>query len=138
MSDFRFYYPIEVRYGDLDPQGHVNNARYLTFLEQARFSYFRSLGLWTGGSFLDLGVILADVRITFRAPILYDCQIQVGTRIARLGNKSMTVVHGIEDLVDGREFATAETVLVSYDYHTNSSIPIPQDWREKIAAFEGL
>ena len=36
MADFRFYHPIEVRYGDLDPQGHVNNARYLTYLEQAR------------------------------------------------------------------------------------------------------
>ena len=36
MSAYHFSYPIEVRYGDLDPQGHVNNAKYLTYMEQAR------------------------------------------------------------------------------------------------------
>ncbi len=36
MTDFRFFHPVEVRYGDLDPQGHLNNAKYLTFFEQAR------------------------------------------------------------------------------------------------------
>ncbi|NOY99067.1 MAG: acyl-CoA thioesterase, partial [Chloroflexi bacterium] len=39
MSDFHFYHPIVVRYGDLDPQGHLNNARYLTYFEQARIHY---------------------------------------------------------------------------------------------------
>ena len=38
MDDFKFHHPIEVRYSDLDPQGHVNNARFLTFFEQARVS----------------------------------------------------------------------------------------------------
>jgi acyl-CoA thioester hydrolase len=44
MPGFHYYHPIEVRYGDLDPQGHVNNARYLTYLEQARIGYIRHLG----------------------------------------------------------------------------------------------
>ena len=44
MSQFRFYHPIEVRYGDLDPQGHVNNAKHLTYFEQARISYMVELG----------------------------------------------------------------------------------------------
>ena len=35
MTDFRFFHPIEVRYSDLDPQGHVNHAKYLAFFEQA-------------------------------------------------------------------------------------------------------
>ena len=59
MSTCRFYHPIEVRYGDLDPQGHVNNARYLTYMEQARIAYVAHLGLWKGPSFLDIGIILA-------------------------------------------------------------------------------
>ena len=71
MPTFCFYHPIEVRYGDLDPQGHVNNAKYMTYMEQARVAYIRHLGLWPGGSFLDLGIILADARITFRKPILF-------------------------------------------------------------------
>ncbi len=72
MSLFGFYQPIELRYGDLDPQGHVNNASYLTYIEQARIGYIRHLGLWQGGSFLDIGIILADVHLTFRAPILFE------------------------------------------------------------------
>ena len=78
MTDFRFYHPIEVRYGDLDPQGHVNNAKYLTYLEQARIAYLRRLGLWESESFLDVGIILADVLVTFRKPILYHDPIRVG------------------------------------------------------------
>jgi len=44
MAEFNYYHPIEVRYGDLDPQGHVNNARYLTYFEQARINYIAHLG----------------------------------------------------------------------------------------------
>ena len=44
MTDYKFFHPIEVRYGDLDPQGHVNNAKYLTYFEQARVHYLISLG----------------------------------------------------------------------------------------------
>ena len=71
MPSFRYYHPIEVRYGDLDPQGHVNNARYLTYMEQARISYIQQLGLWQGDSFLDVGVILADAQVTFKESIHY-------------------------------------------------------------------
>jgi hypothetical protein len=51
MNGYRFYHPIEVRYGDLDPQGHLNNAKYLTFMEQTRVKYFLKLGLWDGQLF---------------------------------------------------------------------------------------
>lgn len=138
MAAFRFYHPIEVRYGDLDPQGHVNNAKYLTYCEQARIAYIRELGLWGGGSFLDLGVILADAQITFRTPILFGAPVQVGACVTRLGNKSMSMVYRIEDGTDGREYATVTSVLVTYNYHSGETIPIPDPWREKIRAFEGL
>ena len=71
MPEIKFYHPIEVRYADLDPQGHVNNAKYLTYIEQARTQYIRRLGLWPGGSFMDFGVILADVQMTFKSPITF-------------------------------------------------------------------
>lgn len=136
MPAFRFYLPIEVRYGDLDPQGHVNNARYLTYLEQARISYVRHLGLWDGRSFSDIGFILADIQVTFRAPILFGQKIQVGLRVSRLGNKSLTMEHRLEDTQTGQELATASAALVTYDYHTQTTVPIPDHWRQAIIAFE--
>lgn len=138
MPDFRFFHPIEVRYGDLDPQGHVNNAKYLTYLEQARISYVRHLGLWEGGSFLDLGIILADIQLTFRAPILYGQAVRAGVRVSHLGHKSLRMEHRLDEAQTGQEFATSSSVLVAYDYRTGSTVPIPARWRQVIEEFEGL
>jgi len=136
--EFRFYHPIEVRYGDLDPQGHLNNARYLTYMEQARIQYIKHLGLWKGESFLDVGVILADIHITFRAPVRFGQAVRVGVRVARLGGKSMEMVQVIEDSESGQELATGTAVLVAYDYHSSRSIPIMDEWRQTISDFEKL
>ncbi len=138
MSEFRFHHPINVRYGDLDPQGHVNNARYLTFMEQTRISYVKHLGLWDGGSFLNTGIILADAHVTFRAPILWGQPVRVGMRIARLGTKSMDSFYIIEDAETKQRLADGNSVLVAYDYYTSSTIPILEEWRETIEKFEGL
>ena len=137
MSDYKFNYPITVRYGDLDPQGHVNNARYLTYMEQARVAYIRHLGLWSGGSFLDVGIILADAQITFKRAIHWGQNVQVGVKCTRLGNKSFDMKYRIFDGDSDEEMATASTVLVAYDYRSGKPIPIPEEWREKITAFEG-
>jgi acyl-CoA thioester hydrolase len=138
MQGFRYYHPIEVRYGDLDPQGHVNNARYLTYMEQARIAYIHHLGLWQGGSFMDIGIILADIQVTFLAPILFGEQVKVWLRVTRLGNKSITAEYLLEGGKTGQKYATGSTVLVAYDYRKNQSIPIPENWRKTITEFENL
>lgn len=138
MHPFHFFKSLEIRYGDLDPQGHVNNARYLTYLEQARVAYLIHLNLWDGQSFTDLGMILADVHITYRAPLLFGNQIQVGVHVTRLGGKSMTMEYVIEDSQTHQELAHAATVLVAYDYRQNQTIPLPDSWRQRITEFENL
>jgi acyl-CoA thioester hydrolase len=138
MEKFHYYHPIEVRYGDLDPQGHLNNAKYLTFMEQARIQYIKQLDLWDGSSFLEIGIILADVRVTFLTPIEYSHQVQVGVRVTRLGNKSLEMVYNLENAQTGQEFATGSSVLVAYDYRAQQTLPIPDKWRTAIQDFEGL
>ena len=139
MSEFKYFYPIEVRYGDLDPQGHVNNVSFLTYFEQARVNYLIHLGLFNKNqSFLDVGIILADAHVTFLAPILFGMEVRVGVRVARLGNKSMTMEYRIFDEASSAELATGSTVLVTFDYRSQQTIPIPAEWREKISEFEGL
>jgi acyl-CoA thioester hydrolase len=138
VTPFRFFHPIEVRYGDLDPQGHVNNAKYLTYLETGRIAYVKHLGLWKGGSFLDLGIILADIQITYRAPILYGQPVRVWVRVSRLGSKSLTMDYRIDESEGGIEFATGTSVLVTYNYQDAKSVPVPESWRTIIRDFEGL
>jgi acyl-CoA thioester hydrolase len=136
MTTFHFYHPIEVRYGDLDPQGHVNNAKYLTYLEQARLAYILHLGLWQGGSFLELGIIVADARLTYRKPVLFGTPLRAGVAVTRLGNKSLTSEYSLEDARDSTVFATGSIVLVTYDYASEKTIVIPPAWRQIITHFE--
>lgn len=139
MSDFHFYHPVEVRYGDLDPQGHVNNARHLTYFEQGRIAYMIHLGLFTRDqSFMEIGIILADVHITYYEPVYFGQNIKVGVHAVKLGNKSMTWEQNIVDADHDKLLAGGEVVMVTYDYRQEKTISIPQEWRNKIIEFEGL
>jgi acyl-CoA thioester hydrolase len=139
MSEYHFFHPIEVRYGDLDPQGHVNNAKFLTYFEQARIEYWIQMGFFSRDqSFMEIGVIIADVHITYLEPVYFGQNIKVGVRVVRLGNKSMNWEQNVVDADTGRELARGELVVVTYDYKQEKTIPIPQRWREKIIEFEGL
>lgn len=137
MSEFRFHHPVEVRYSDLDPQGHVNNARFLTFFEQARVSYLIHLGLFSNDqSFLDVGIIIADAKITFLAPVYFGQDVRVGVRVSRIGNKSMSMEYQMIDGEEEKELATGSTTLVAFDYHEHKTITVPDEWRKKIHQFE--
>jgi acyl-CoA thioester hydrolase len=139
MSEFRFFHSIEVRYGDLDPQGHLNNAKYLTYFEAARIDYFTHLGLFTPGqSFLDIGVIMAEARVTYHAAVQFGTPVKVGVRTSKIGNKSMTVEQNIVHAETGEVLASGQVVLVAFDYHTNRTLPVPEKMRETISKFEGL
>jgi len=137
MSDFRFFHTIVVRYGDLDPQGHVNNAGFITFMEHARVSYIRQLGLWDGKTFLEIGFILARVELDYKAPILMTDEVEVGVRVSRLGNKSLDMEYLIKESVTGIVFAEGKTVQVAYDYHDKKTIPLLESWRKAILEFDG-
>ena len=138
MSNFRYFHPITVRYGDLDPQGHVNNAAFLTYLEHARVNYVHHLELWDGGDFLEIGIILARVELDYKAPILMTDQVEVGVRTSRLGNKSLDMENVVREIGTEKVYGFAKTVLVAYDYHAAATIPLKPEWRKTLSEFEGL
>jgi acyl-CoA thioester hydrolase len=138
MVIFRYFCPIQVRYGDLDPQWHVNNARFNTYIEHARLSYWQELGIFDGSSFFDLGLIVADIHIAYLAQISLGQKVRVGVRVARIGNKSMSFEYRVEDETTGQVLSTAESVMVAYDYHTHQSMRVPDEWRRRISEFEGI
>jgi acyl-CoA thioester hydrolase len=135
-APFRFYHPIEVRYGDIDAQGHVNNARTFTYMEQARVRYVQHLGLWDGRDFKTIGIILAEAACTYKAPILLTQRLRVGVRTSRIGTKSIEFSYSIEDSDSGQVMAIGRTVQVAYDYRLGVSIRVPEDWRRIIETFE--
>ncbi|MCX6067886.1 MAG: thioesterase family protein [Chloroflexi bacterium] len=138
MADPHFFYPIEIRYSDLDPQGHVNNARFLTYFEQARVNYLINLDLFSKNqSFLETGIIIAEAKVTFKAPVYFETEARIGVRVSRLGNKSFTMEYEMSDQA-GKLYASGSTSIVTFDYRSHATIPVPPMWREKILSFESL
>jgi acyl-CoA thioester hydrolase len=132
MDGFPFVHRDQPRFRDLDSMGHINNAVFATYVEQARVEYLASLGVLdravyaTGAE----SMILARLELDFRAPGDPEGEIEVGVRPARVGNKSFELEYRIEQ--DGRLVAEARTVLVSYDYDRNESVPVPETWRDAL------
>ena len=137
MSKFRFQYPIAVRYGDLDPQWHVNNSKFLTYIETARLHYLLELGLFDGSSFNNLPLIVGDVHVRYLEPIFPTDDVLVSMGVTRIGNKSVVMEYEVTSSDGQRIFATAETIMVAYDYHKKTSIPVSTGLRKCFSDFEG-
>ena len=135
LSLFRFSHPIEIRFADLDALGHVNNAKYLTYMEMARLMYFRQVIGWMGGRD-GSGAILARVECDFATPLLLGDPIRVYVRASRIGQKSFDFEHLIVRETDQSEAARGKGVLVAYDYGKDQSITVPEEWRVKMLGFE--
>jgi acyl-CoA thioester hydrolase len=128
MNDF--VHIEQVRFRDLDPMGHVNNAVFLTYIESARVAFLLHLG--TAQGLEDLGVIVARIEIDFRAPLSFGEEVEVGVRASRFGTKSFDLEHELR--AGGRLVAQAKSVCVGYDYGSGTTVPIPDAWRERMAA----
>ena len=133
-SDYPHQYRVRVAFRDLDALGHVNNAVYLSFLESARIDYLMTL--LQIEAIAELPLILAEVTITYQSPAVFGEELVVGTGVARLGRKSFDVVHRIETAA-GRLVVTAKTVVVVYDYESQTTAPIPAAVRQRITDFQG-
>src|SRR3989304_1636590 len=114
-----------------------NNAKHLTYFEQARVAYMLELGLFTKDqSFMEIGVILADIHITYLAPIYYGEQIKVGVHAAKLGNKSMTWLQNIVDVKTGKELGAGVKCHRGHPKGSHRDPAIDQSGRCFIKAFE--
>jgi acyl-CoA thioester hydrolase len=137
-KDFRHRTNVEVRFADMDSFGHVNNASFLTFIEQARIKYFDDISGWHYDATKE-GVILAHASLDFIRPLDFKEKLTVLTMCMHIGTKSILIVHRVIASLNGKEeeVATAESVVVSFDYSAMKSAPVPARWREAIGKFEG-
>lgn len=137
MSKYKFHYPIEVRFGDLDAFWHVNNARFLVYLEQARSRYLQDMGLIDGKSLWRLPLIVGDIHIRYHKPIELNDKVIVSLGVTRVSGKTVTFEY--EMTGEGGEplFATAESILVAFDYQAKVSVPVSDELRAKFSQREG-
>jgi acyl-CoA thioester hydrolase len=137
---FEFTTSVDVRYNDIDSYGHVNNALYGTYIEEARINYLETV---VGGEAADVtgsgeetGMVVANLELDFERPIRLVDDVTVGVRVPRLGESGFPFEYEIR--TEDGVAATGETTVVAYDRESASPRPIPDHWRETISEFEGL
>ena len=126
-----------VHWCDMDALGHVNHARFLTWLETARIVLFAKIGVLADGP-RAVGPILANVSCDYLRPIHFPATVTVGVRVRATGRTSITMEYAVwpEGSPD-TPAAKATTVAVLVDYSTMAKVPVPDEVRAKIGALDG-
>jgi acyl-CoA thioester hydrolase len=139
IKDFKHKIKMKVRFSDLDAMRHVNNATYLTYLEEARISYYKDI-LDLPKKDIDFGAVVAKIEISYIHPLVLGEEIEVLTRTFKFGRKSSDIENLIVVERKGEKIIAAQafTKLVSYDYKTLKSIETPADIQNRIKEFEGI
>ena len=134
MSDrdsYTFWDTQQVRWGDMDAQGHVNNTVYFVYCESARTAWFRHLGLD------DLrdpsqGPALIDAQCTYRQQVHYPATLEVGVRVAKVRNRSFTLEYGIYLHGEPKPAARGSSAIVWIDFAAGKAVQLPQRLRDAL------
>ena len=132
-SDFRFETKLTVRWSDEDHHRVVNNAVYLTLMEEARLAYFTELGLMEDGRF---PFVLAQANVVFVRPGRGGRSVNVAARTTQLGNSSLGQAYRISDAETGEVWCVGEARLVAWDIEAKEKRNFPDAWRETLSRYE--
>ncbi len=135
IDEFRHRTRLDVRLGDLDPFGHVNNAVIASYVEQGRVLYLRDV-LGTGADPVSMPFILAMLKIDYLSQVMFSDNVEVGSRVDWIGNSSIGMSHLLVNQ-EARALARSDTVLVAFDYDIEKPTRVPNDWRALLVAHEG-
>jgi YbgC/YbaW family acyl-CoA thioester hydrolase len=135
-DQFKFWKSIEVRWGDMDSVGHVNNTVYFTYLESARVELLRKLGVrgkQGGGA---EGPALVSTSCDFKKQVIYPAVIDVGVCVETIGRRSFRTSYGLflrgtDDLV-----ATASGVNAWIDYAAERAVELPDWLRQALSEYQ--
>lgn len=141
LDHFRYWYPIAVRYRDIDRQDIVYFGVYLDYLSQGIHEYFRSLGILLretepSGEF---DAVFRRVEIDYFGSARLDDIVRVGVRCVRIGTTSMEFqTVALRDGGAGEVLARGRMVMVNHVRHAGRSKPVPEEIRRLVAAHEGF
>ena len=137
-EQFWFFHPFRVRYSEIDGQGVVFNAHYLTYFDTSITEYFRALGYdqYADAKATGLDFHVVKSLIEYRAPVRFDWELDVGARVARIGNSSLVFEFGIFPKGGAQTLVTGEIVWVYTSQQTHRPVPIPASIRDLIATRE--
>lgn len=126
---------LQMRFGDTDAMGHVNNAKVITYLELGRVGFFADVvGVERAE---DYQFILAEVTCRYRIPIQLQDRVRIRMHVTDVSRSSFRFRCELFDPRDGRVFVEAETVQVMFDYATGRPRPIDDAFLSKVRNYVG-
>ena len=137
LDTFRHHLPLQMRFNDIDMLGHLNNSVYLTFMDLGKARYFEAVN---GGQPVDIskmGIVIVNINANFCIPTFFNETIEVETAAVAIGDKSITLEQRIYSVPGRQVKCSCRTVMAGFDIHTNTSVPISEEWVRKFEAFEG-
>ena len=133
---FKHTIPIQLRFNDFDALGHVNNSVYFSFYDLGKTSYFNEV-LPDVGFSKEVGVVIANIQISFLLPVYPGEDVAVETAVVEIGNKSFKLLQRLIDIDTNEVKCICHTIMVCYDAKTKTTRPISDEWRRAMADFEG-
>ena len=136
LEGYRYIDRFRVPFFEIDMLRHTNHIAYIRWAETARCAYFADvLGEDITGS---RGCIAARLEIEYKAQLEWREAVAVGCRVSRFGHKSFDTQYEIWNETRGILAATLLVPCVAYDYAAGHSIPVPDEWRQRVAQYEPL
>lgn len=121
-----------MRWSDLDSLGHTNNAKLVTYLEEARIRFLHDHLQW---DWSQDGLILARLEVDYKQPLFYPSGVLISTAIERIGTSSICTVHQILKKHDKALIAQAKVVVVVFDEEKAKPKAISAELREKLEVY---
>ena len=130
LEDFLFHHNIQTRWKDMDSFGHINNAVYLTYIEDARTTLFKRWNLNSQNK----SVIVASLKIDYFTQIKHPSKLIIGSKISRIGNSSFDIQSAI--FIDGlkKPAALSLVICVCYDYGNGQSVTVYDEIRNDFSS----
>lgn len=130
-DSFAVWTTVSVRFGDLDPNHHVNNGAINQYFEDGRVSFRLQRLTEVAGNTIS-GFAVVKFAANYLAPAHYPGDVEIGTVVTRIGKSSYGLGQGI--FQNGKCVATAEIVTVQFDPDTSKSVPIAEPFRRLLEA----
>jgi len=120
LDDFPFHHPIKTRWRDLDAFRHVNNATFLSYIEDARICFFKRWGI----NLKEKSLIVASVKIDYINQLEHPAEIIIGQKVSRIGTKSYDIQSAIFKENNKQLICISTITSVCYDFVNNQTIPV--------------
>lgn len=117
---------IEIRWGDMDAMGHVNNTVYFRYMEQARINWFESL-MPRGEAWRSIGIVIVNASCNFKKPINYPGTVEVRVFAGAPGGSSVATYYELS--VDNQLYADGAATVVFVDPQKQKPMRIPEEIR---------